>query len=133
MTDGAFGYPIDAVVNQGIGSRRIDFKLNNRCSGRRHQSRLNVLAGRAAKSAFGINLIKDFPNDMKGRNAVRPDVAEKDPHGFTDFGFQSIIPKQSAYFSIKDDMGGGFVKPLLDIKCSDAFSGSEAKNSLCMT
>ena len=61
MTDGAFGYPIDAVVNQSIGSRHVDFKLNNRCSGRRHQSRLNVLAGRAAKSAFGINLINDFP------------------------------------------------------------------------
>ena len=123
MTDGAFGYPIDAVVNQSIGSRHVDFKLNNRCSGRRHQSRLNVLAGRAAKSAFGINLIKDFPNDMKGRNAVGSDVAEVDPHGFTYFSFQSIIAEQSAYLPVKDDVGGVFVKSLLDIKWRDTIFG----------
>ena len=67
MTDGAFCYPIDAVVNQGIGSRHIDFEFNNRRPGGRHQGGLNVLAGRAANSPFGINLIKDFPRRVFSR------------------------------------------------------------------
>ena len=37
MPDSPFCNPIYAVVNQGIGSRHIDFEFNNRRPGGRHQ------------------------------------------------------------------------------------------------
>ena len=65
VTDGSLGDPVNAVVDQNVGARVIDFELNDGRASGRDQSGLNIFTDRTTNASARINGIEDFANDMK--------------------------------------------------------------------
>ena len=71
----------------------VDFELNDGRAAGRNERGLDIQV-RQAESGFGINLVENFPDDVKGRSDVRSTHAEINSHVFADLGGEGFVADQ---------------------------------------